>query len=529
MRSSKQCLGALLLSLMAGAAGAAGVNCELFPAKASNTRYAVVISDLHFGLGREPGGAWNPKEDFRWSRALGGFLAALSECTHDAADLILAGDTLELWQPPSADACPGPSAGLGCTERELGAIVAFVTSAHKEDLAMLGAFADRGSNLLHVVPGNHDAALLLDEPWRITAAALGARPGRVIRHASGLWRSSDGRVVVEHGHQIGDDVNRYPTWPAIRRQEAAVWYVERPWGERFVQKLFNEQEARYPVVDNLSPESAGVRHRMADRGLWASVQDVAEFLRFNLLETSAPQRASFLGKDPSGSDPEWDDATARALGDRLFLDALPADDAFRTVALGPSPEAAELRRALGQLAADKTRLPEAEVSALCAQLAASPNPGKCVKPALGHVVEGMLIPRREVLARHLRGRLKEPGMAEMRVFVYAHTHELEPPWSVRPTDVREVSVLNTGAFQRVIGDPEFLRLSAAKGLQPGEALRTLSVDDLGACYTAVLVAVGAPIPPANTLRWAMHEAGGGRFVLPGDPDCLPAALKIGRR
>src|SRR5262249_20387640 len=41
-------------------------------------RLFVFVSDLHFGLGKLPDGRWNPIEDFRWPRALNGFLAEIS-------------------------------------------------------------------------------------------------------------------------------------------------------------------------------------------------------------------------------------------------------------------------------------------------------------------------------------------------------------------------------------------------------------------------------------------------------------------
>lgn len=70
-------------------------------------RYTAFISDLHFGIGRKADGSWDPKEDFRWPRALEGFLERISEEGHERVDLVIAGDLLELWQPPPEIKCKG--------------------------------------------------------------------------------------------------------------------------------------------------------------------------------------------------------------------------------------------------------------------------------------------------------------------------------------------------------------------------------------------------------------------------------------
>jgi hypothetical protein len=45
----------------------------------------------------------------------------------------------------------------------------------------------------------------------------------------GFWMSPDGRIVAEHGHQVGNDVNRYDRWPVITRDQRGTTYLERPW------------------------------------------------------------------------------------------------------------------------------------------------------------------------------------------------------------------------------------------------------------------------------------------------------------
>ena len=260
-------------------------------------RYLAFISDLHLGVGRQQDGSWDPTEDFRWPKALEGFLNKISEEGHERVDLVIVGDFLELWQPPPEIACKGASADLGCTLDEMEALSRLVVRAHVNELTMLRAFAERGENRLHIIPGNHDSTLRYERVWRPVGDALNAENGRVNLVASGIWSSPDGQIVAEHGHQIGLDVNRYETWPRILQRRGEIIYVIRPWGELFVQKLFNEQERVYPIIDNLSPETAGARYRAADRGLWGSTTDIARMLFFNLWEASPKQEMIMLGEE----------------------------------------------------------------------------------------------------------------------------------------------------------------------------------------------------------------------------------------
>lgn len=510
----------LIVSPAAIAQPADAGRCPTAPAgAAAGARLLVVVSDHHMGLGRNAAGQWNPKEDFRWTVAWRGFLDRVSKCGGDAVDLVIAGDLLELWQPPDGIACEGASADLGCTPQELTDITRHVVGRHAGDLRALGRFAARGSNRVVVIPGNHDAALVLGEAWQRLRSAIAAPPDRLARADDGLYRWDQGRVLVEHGHQIGNDVNRYATWPLVTREQGGKTYVVRPWGERFVQRLFNQQEDQYPVIDNLSPEAAGARYRMADRGMWASAGDVARFLAFNLFETSLAQAGQFLGEEGDAAAAP-DLALGRRAGHRLFADALAADDPFRAALLADNPEGAVLRAELDRLAADPDRLGDAEVAALCALAdQRAPNAAHCKRPTLGATAEKLLRrPKREILAEHLRQRLDEPGLGAVRVFVYGHTHELEAPWTV-PTDVRPITVLNSGAFQRVVDEPGFLARANARGWTPAEALRRLTVADLAPCYTAVWAWTGERGPQAQTLRWHQSEDGTGRFVAVDDAAC----------
>jgi UDP-2,3-diacylglucosamine pyrophosphatase LpxH len=489
---------------------------------AGTQRQLVVISDLHFGVGKQADGSWDPTEDFRWSHALDAFLHKISDCGKDAVDLVIAGDAFELWQPPKELECKGATSDAGCTTTELRLILANVISAHRKDLEALGAFADRGTNFLYFVPGNHDSALVLDDCWQLVVEAVSAKRGRLKRVPSGIWVSGDGRVVIEHGHQIGEDVNKYPEWPTITTNIDGILYVHRPWGERFVQVLFNEEEKSYPTIDNLSPESAGVRYRMADKGLWRSVADVARFLQFNLFETAMSQKLQVLGADADPSSiPSWDLNVARGWGHLLFARALAEDDPFRKALMSDKDDdARQLRGALDNMARDPQLVSDVAVRQLC-DLVAIQSKGntRCLKVQLGAGVEALLISKRSVMIEHLRSRMRDPLLRGMRVFVYAHTHLLEEPWSLKIPGSSDVVIVNTGAFQRVVDESGFLSRANAKGLTPAEALRRLTVENLAPCYTAVAVPLVEGLLEPVLVRWHMDENEAGEFLGADAPLC----------
>ncbi len=488
----------------------------------SGERLLVFISDIHLGLGKQDDGTWSATEDFRWDSALQGFLEHISEKGNHEVDLVVLGDFLELWQPPANVVCTGPDAGLGCTVSEMQEISTTVVRAHSKALQALRSFSQRGTNRLHIIPGNHDSALLLEPVWRPLGEALHADSGRINFVASGIWTSQDDRVLAEHGHQIGTDVNRYDAWPTILGTDKNNAFIVRPWGERFVQKLFNDEEREYPIIDNLSPESAGARYRMADRGLWNSIADVGRFILFNLFETSWNQKGYFLGPEPEAKKrPTWNVAIARKMGHKLVANSLEPNDPFRQAMLEETDQARSLRNKLDELVQAPGSLSDSEVRLLCDQVAirAGKDDPKCETPHLGYLLESNLIPREWVLRDHLSGRLGKYPAA--RVFVYGHTHQLEQKWGVdliNPINVR-ISVLNTGAFQRVIDESGYLHRIEKNGLSAAEGLRKLPLDALPPCYTAVIVSRENGLPNPVVKRWFMEEQGSGTLVDPGDARC----------
>src|SRR5262245_13438582 len=89
-------------------------SAAVIQSQTSSSRFVVIASDLHMGPGKATGGEWMPAEDFRWQDDFAAFLKAIDEAGKGATDLVLNGDTFELWQS-SADDCRYREEGLGCT------------------------------------------------------------------------------------------------------------------------------------------------------------------------------------------------------------------------------------------------------------------------------------------------------------------------------------------------------------------------------------------------------------------------------
>jgi hypothetical protein len=396
-----------------------------------------------------------------------------------------------------------------------------VIDAHQTDIGVLRDFGKRGDNRLYVIPGNHDAALLLPEVWALLATSLDEAAGRVALMTRGFWKSPDGRIVAEHGHQVGNDVNRYDRWPLITRQQNSTIYLERPWGERFVQKVFNSEEEEYETIDNISPETVGVKYRIADRGYARSAVDVARFIAFNLFETSFAQKGSSLGDSEADRNESnhWNLKRAREqIGYRLFLEALAKDDPLRQEIEGQDATSEALRTELAALARDKTRLTDEEVRALCDDLALRKAPQTCAIATAGALLESKFVPRSHVVGAHVEGYLRDDK--RLHIFVYGHTHEFEKGWPLRVAGGSQVMVHNTGAFQRTVDEAGFLARVSEKNVTPSEALRVIKLEDLPPCYSAVLVTYPpSGVPESKTWRWYQDEGDTGDLIEPGDQRC----------
>jgi UDP-2,3-diacylglucosamine pyrophosphatase LpxH len=487
----------LVLVVLALCAGAA---------QAASDRHLVFVSDLHVGAGRLHDGRWNPIEDFRWQDDFDHFLQMVSERSGKKADLILAGDVFELWQSPtmscSADIdhpgckitdCNDADTEIGCSEKQALARLATVLAQHPLFIASLKRFASDGDNRVVLIPGNHDGAL--------TFPALQAEllrrfaPARVSIAAAGYWLSPDGAVYSDHGHQF-DDVNRFENWPKPFVKQGGQRYIVKPWGENMVQRFYNQYEAVFPIVDNLSDEKAGVRYAVHQAGFPDSQAAVRRFLRFFLYEESLRQAMRALGKPGAAG---WDLATVAKKPAAFFLDVLPPEE----------------RPAAGQADLVPSKLDKHELETICAAKDQMENTVKCPRPKqkLGAAAKGVLFSEEQRQRAYLLDVLPQvaAGGALANVYVYGHTHRAVPPQPLALGEVghgtAEVTVVNTGAFQRVASAAQIERI-LRQPRNAGKRALDLVPEDLPACYTYVWIEPYSGRDPSPRLfRWLDNGEG----------------------
>jgi hypothetical protein len=484
-------------------------------------RMTVLISDLHMGLGKVGNPQhWHPYEDFRWTDEFGSFLREIDRQGASRVDLVLNGDSFELWQSSQAPDCVHADKDLGCTEDEALARAAVVFAAHNDDLSLLRDFAERGSNHVFFVPGNHDVSLLYERVAETLLKALGARAHRVDVLRQGYWLSEDGWIYAEHGHQI-DDLNRFAHWPTpfVLRGKA---YLEKPWGEQFVHSFYDHYEEKYPIIDNIEGELNGIRYGLASEGVAHSTFAVGRFAKFYALETSLQQFASSLAAD---SQPPkhggWDIAAIRNQGDSFLVQSVPEDDPIR-----PFLDDAFHHQELGMSVKDLTA---EEIEAICdnraglvsaqlkAESEAKPNASSKKKPSVGLCPAATLSAAaraltdplgNKVLSAHLqkvRDALVDSGKSDhsFTVAVFSHTHKALDRFDPNTGKATEwhPAVYNTGAWQRIVTRPEMEQIRKDRALSVGQVLVTLQPEDLPACYPVVVIRPYAQGPDARLLFW----------------------------
>src|SRR5262249_9416651 len=157
------------------------------------------------------------------------------------------------------------------------------------------------------------------------------------------------------------------------------------------------------------------------------------------------------------------------------------------------------------MARNTSRMPNEAVLHLCdliaerAKLDPETSIPLCLEPNLGSAAQHLLVSKQRVMAEHLKVRLKQ--IRGMQKFVDGHTHQYELPWEVALGDLTKITVANTGAFQRLIDEKGFL--ARLKGRSPQEGLRTIELDELPPCYTAVVIPADAVDPEVRA--WYMEE------------------------
>ncbi|MGJ7609375.1 MULTISPECIES: metallophosphoesterase [unclassified Variovorax] len=484
---------------------------------ASSDRQAVFVSDLHVGAGRTPQGKWRNIEDFRWQPEFDKFLDFVDAQGKGKTDLVLVGDVFELWQSPSMT-CSGDLANpgctvpdchdddteIGCSEKEAVARLEYTLKQHPDFVESIRKFGSAGDNRVYFIPGNHDAALLFNEVRRTLLDRFAGTRVEVL--TAGYWLSADGAIYADHGHQF-DDVNKFGKWPSPFVDRDGVSYLRKPWGENMVQQFYNQYEEVFPIVDNLSDEKAGLQYAVEQAGLSSSAAAVGKFFRFFLFQQSLRQGAIALGTN--GTAVKWNYAAVREKPVAFFLPLLkdaPALSAKASEAL--SKEVLFLER---------NALTEIEIDALCGAKQVSAKGPKCPTMGggtLGAGVKALLVSDRKLLARYLEEvlpRIQRPGERAASLYVYGHTHRAVPATAVTlarmPGGVKQVSFVNTGAFQRVASAEQIDAILRNANGQAKRSVLDLQPEDLPACYTFVAVPPYESKPGATVMTWSRNTAG----------------------
>ena len=471
-----------------------------------------MISDLHLGLGERAPGQFDPYEDFRWADEWQRFLTAIDQTGGGATDLVLNGDSFELWQSRGTD-CQSPDPAVGCSEAEALGRFTTVARAHDRELRALGTFANSGNNRVVLLPGNHDAALLFSSVAAAAVKATAAHPERLQVAAAGYWLSADGRIYAEHGHQSGlDAANRFTNWPTPFLNRAGGPFLQRPWGEQFVREFFNRYEDKYPILDNILPLGDSVRFGLASEQAAGGVQAAQTLLDLLLKHTSPAQGVSLVS--PYLKVPRWDVPAIRAAGEWLLgPQVLPTGD--------PLSAAVAQAQQAGTLARSVSMLTDSQLVHLCDQRvlvnALRETLGQTVAStcppinSLGGAAANLTSDPDSLLADHidaLRKALREQrGVTQpLQVFIYGHTHLAQAPF-VPQRGAAPPQVVNTGAWQRLTSGAWLEAERKRRNLTLPATLPTLKPEDLAPCYTLVRVAPysAGQTPQPQLLRFQLTQ------------------------
>ena len=456
-------------------------------APAPGTRSIVVISDLHMGPGRDVSGNWHPYEDFRWRDEFIAFLDAVNSQSGDI-DLVINGDLFELLQSTTVEC-----GRAGCGSPEALRRLEAVAKAHGDELAAIGKFAAAKSNRVHIVPGDHDAALFLPEVWRRAATAFGAPSERVTLVTSGTWQSADGRVHVEHGHQLPTSADRFSKWPSPVIDLYGRPHIERPWGESLILPFYDRTESKYPIVDNVAEEGIGAKFVAA--AIAPNFQEYpAALLRFFLTKTTWQQFRMDLD-DGEVQAPQWDLSRIRADVGAFVAASLPSDDPFATVVRTIPPDS---------LSAVGPQLSDQQIVAICDYRAAirrarrrmervltqlsgvgAPMP-ECPRTAdtVGTAFEYYWRSRDQQIVQHI------PRAKDFDLIVLGHTHLLDRPY--RPLGEDGPVVVTSGAWQRTIHPNDLKQIDAP-------------LESLPACYSFVQISPGTGRRTPQQRSWRLNE------------------------
>ena len=482
------------------------------------TRQTIFLSDLHLGEGTESEtDEWLALEDARWGDDLKLFLETIKNEGSTATDLVLNGDVFELWQS-TTPGCSLNNSALGCSEEEVIARLRRIVEAHPVEIQAIRSFAETERARVFIVPGDHDAALLLPSVAKVALSLIGAPDAKIQIMSSGTWQSEDDLLYSEHGHQINNSTSSFDRWPTPFAEHDGTTYLLRNWEERFIQKIYNDHEEHYPIIDNVSQLGLGIKYLLAANPSMAVEVQAGQLLKYFLFKMPWSQYRSNL--EGEVQPPEWDIEKIRLTETSSFLvESLPADDPFRNYAT----TALEKNR----LALSLSDLSDEELVAICdhrailrrarrrleqtiTQLAKTPGPAprECPRQenSFGGVYSDFFRSRNHIFSRYLEEAQQhgEPdGISTFKAFIYSHTHL--PDRGFYPTQNIDLRAVNTGAWQRTIYPRKLEQLRNEQKISETSVLSEIQPDDLPACYAFVQVAPYTTTPKPTVQYWRLSE------------------------
>ena len=205
----------------------------------SGLKRAVFVSDLHLGS--------NPTlDDFTRDREFEALLElpALKPGVGDQVDLVLLGDSFDLWQSVSENECRQEKSNridleyLADSEAQR---LALVRAKHLRWFEALGRFGKRPGCRLVFITGNHDHSLINPAVQAQVTQYLGLDGSAGLLFAN-FYEDLTLSLYADHGNQY-DHNNTYDDFARFD------WKNDCP-GYYFVKLFFNRIEYRDPRVDN---------------------------------------------------------------------------------------------------------------------------------------------------------------------------------------------------------------------------------------------------------------------------------------
>ncbi len=210
-----------------------------------------IVSDLHWGHGKNKDGKWDAREDFRKGQTFGKFVNQISK-SNRGVSLVVGGDWLELMEHVNANA----------SNKEVKKAITKIVEGHKtETKALAKGIVKNGMRLIYLA-GNHDVHLvdakirshLVSELARVG----GVRKGDMARFKSRVAYSGHGAVLgrygegmVVHGH-AQDSANN---WRSVVNPYNAKRQLQGNLGWSIVSRVYRAVEARTPDIDNVGKSS----------------------------------------------------------------------------------------------------------------------------------------------------------------------------------------------------------------------------------------------------------------------------------